>query len=793
MQTPHLNQYVTSLFSVVLIVILSFSSIGLCYDLAINEFLASNASTATDQDGEYDDWIELYNFGSSEIVVTDFTLTDNRENLDKWTFPDTSIQAGAFLIVWVDNDEEQAGLHASFKLSASGEEIILSHSDGAIIDSISYQTQNTDISFGRFPNGTGAFQTMLPSFAGMNSSEDPPDEDITELLFDADVIHKFELRFYTENWQDSLEYNYEALDQEFMPARLVYNDITMLDSIGVRYKGNSSYIRSGATVKKPFKFKFDEYIDGQTLLGVERLNFSNSVSDPTFMREMIGYNVSSKFMPSPRAVYANIFVEDELIGLYIQVEQVDELFLKRFFASNDGNLYKASDDGATLKFISDDPSAYEAEYELKSNEKENDWSGFIDILDKLNNTPDESFIEVMSECLNLDGVISHLAFNMVFSSFDSYTGSGRNFYFYDDSDTDLFNLIPWDLNETFGTYTNNWNVITTDVVRVSNADDRPLVRHIMQNDSLRSVYFDRIREMIDGYASLDTIAMLIERYQPIIEEDVLADENKLYSSEQFFTNIDDDVRISLGQVIPGLKSFSQARNFNILAQITDLEVFPGDCDNNGVVDALDILPIGVYFQFNGSSRKDGSLTWSSNSVMQWYNLPATYADANGDGMVDEQDVIGISTNWGKSHEISGSSYEIDPSDSTLLNRNRAAFNSIYISLSKNNEAEIEIKNLLDNLLSFESYDPENMVLGQNYPNPFNSSTVISFSLQEDQPVTLDVFNLNGQKVITPLLKKPYQTGQHVYLFDASTLPSGIYFYTLKTAERSQVRKMTILK
>ncbi|MBT7789502.1 MAG: T9SS type A sorting domain-containing protein [Calditrichaeota bacterium] len=770
-----------------------FSGTSFSQEIAINEFLARNDAVASDQDSEFDDWIELYNYGSSTISLNGLFLSDNREDLSKWSFPDTSINAGGFIIVWADNNPEQIGLHAEFKLSGSGEEIYLSDPESNIIDEVTYGVQTTDISIGRIPNGTGQYQPMVPTFSSFNSSEEPRHENISDTLFNADVIHRYELRFYTDNWQDSLEYNYEALDQEYMPAQLIYNDSVILDSIGVRYKGNSSYIRSGATVKKPFKFRFDKYIEDQLLFGIERLNFSNSVSDPTFMREMIGYNISSKLMPSPRAVYANIYVEDDLIGLYVQVEQVDEIFLNRFFTSNGFNLYKASDDGATLKYFGDDQSAYEAEYELKANEVENDWSGFIDLIDKLNNTPDDQFVETLNECLNIYNVIRHLAFNMVLSSFDSYTGSGRNFYFYDDEDSGKFNLIPWDLNETFGTYTNNWNVTTADAVLLSNANDRPLSRKIMQNDSLRMVYFDVIRELIEGPASYDSIVALTEQYLPLIEGHVIADQNKLYSDEMFFENINGDVRITLGQVIPGLKSFSVARSENLLGQIADFDVYPGDCDNNGVVDAFDILPIGLYFHSEGQKRGDVSFGWEPKVINTWYTRAATYADANGDGIVDEMDVIGIGVNWGNSYEGASTTFEIDPMNLKIINQHRDSFSALYKSLSGDNEAVVQIRNLLENILKMEPTVPLSYALEQNFPNPFNPTTTIRFSLPESQVVNLTVYDLMGQEVMSPIENGSFNTGQHDFILDASSLSNGIYIYRFQSANWGQSRKMVIVK
>lgn len=143
-------------------------------DLVINEFMASNDTTQADQDGEFEDWIELYNNTSSSISLNGFHLTDDAGNLTKWAFPDgTSIDGNGYLIIWADEDLDQAGLHADIKLAAGGETILVVDADGAIVDSITYPAQVTDISHGRFPNGTGDFQDMVPTFNAENTDESP--------------------------------------------------------------------------------------------------------------------------------------------------------------------------------------------------------------------------------------------------------------------------------------------------------------------------------------------------------------------------------------------------------------------------------------------------------------------------------------------------------------------------------------------------------------------------------------------------------------------------------------------
>ncbi len=141
-------------------------------DLVINEFMASNTAAVADQDGEFDDWIEIYNKGNLPINLDGYSLSDNANNLTKWTFPSgLVIQADSYLIVWADDDELQTGLHTDFKLSSTGESIYLLDNTNTIIDKIDYQNQVTDVSFGRFPNGTGDFQSMPFTFASENMVE----------------------------------------------------------------------------------------------------------------------------------------------------------------------------------------------------------------------------------------------------------------------------------------------------------------------------------------------------------------------------------------------------------------------------------------------------------------------------------------------------------------------------------------------------------------------------------------------------------------------------------------------
>ncbi|MCB9359846.1 MAG: CotH kinase family protein [Flavobacteriales bacterium] len=148
-----------------------FYTLAVGSDVVINELSASNASIQIDDAGEYDDWIELYNNTMSPISLDGYYLSDDANDLMQWVFPvGTTINANDYLIIWADKDTLQTGLHANFKLSASGETIYLSDATGNLLDEITFANQTTDVTYGRYPNGTGSFMFMNPTFAAENSN-----------------------------------------------------------------------------------------------------------------------------------------------------------------------------------------------------------------------------------------------------------------------------------------------------------------------------------------------------------------------------------------------------------------------------------------------------------------------------------------------------------------------------------------------------------------------------------------------------------------------------------------------
>ena len=145
--------------------------------IVINELMADNDNIIADPQGDYDDWLELHNLTDNAVLLTGMYLSDKEDEPTKWQFPEnTEIPANGYLIVWLDENGEDApdGLHANFKLSKGGETVMLVDTDArgnTVLDSVTFGEQETDVAFGRLPNGTGDFQVVVATPEAENQVE----------------------------------------------------------------------------------------------------------------------------------------------------------------------------------------------------------------------------------------------------------------------------------------------------------------------------------------------------------------------------------------------------------------------------------------------------------------------------------------------------------------------------------------------------------------------------------------------------------------------------------------------
>lgn len=138
--------------------------------ILINELLPKNSKYGSDEDGDFDDWIEIYNPSTEELDISGYYLSDSKKNPTKWKFPaGTTIEANGYLIVWCDEDSTHtSGLHTNYKLSADGENVVLLSPTLQVINLVEYPITLVEQSWARKPNGTGDFEWSVPTFNKAN-------------------------------------------------------------------------------------------------------------------------------------------------------------------------------------------------------------------------------------------------------------------------------------------------------------------------------------------------------------------------------------------------------------------------------------------------------------------------------------------------------------------------------------------------------------------------------------------------------------------------------------------------
>jgi hypothetical protein len=168
----------------------------------------------------------------------------------------------------------------------------------------------------------------------------------------------------------------------------------------------------------------------------------------------------------------------------------------------------------------------------------------------------------------------------------------------------------------------------------------------------------------------------------------------------------------------------------------------------------------IVMNYNNAPVGSGTAQFSATSVWTEFDVPITYTSED----TPDSAFIIITVSDASGSGVIGSYAYVD-----------------YVSFE------------IVNSIGLNSYLPEDFSLHQNYPNPFNPSTTIAFELQRSAEVTLEVYNLTGQKVSTLIKNEQRSAGLHEIDFDARHLPSGIYFYTFSTAGFKSTHKMIYIK
>jgi hypothetical protein len=359
-------------------------------------------------------------------------------------------------------------------------------------------------------------------------------------FYDIGTVHTIQLVFTQSNWDTLLDQLYAAGEDRLLGTAII--DGVTYDSVGVRYKGNSSY--DANRVKNPFNIKLDYVHGNQNIEGYTTIKLANGFSDPSFIRETLGYEIARKYMPASKANYAVVYVNGTQIGLYTNVEDVGDKFQEEHFYAADKTRIKGINDAVSLwtiwGYINATESSYANYYEVDSG---SDMSTFISFLNTLNNN--NSAVETV---FNVDRHLWMIAFDNLFVSLDAPINFGHNFYVCEDS-ANRYNSVPWDLNMSFGGFTRlmtGTNLTTTTMQQLnpllnSTHSSYPILNKILSNSMYKRMYLAHMRTMIEDNVSNGLIGTRGLQIQNGIASYVQSDPNKFYTYANFTANLNSSV------------------------------------------------------------------------------------------------------------------------------------------------------------------------------------------------------------------------------------------------------------
>jgi len=461
-------------------------------------------------------------------------------------------------------DTDTVSYWVDFKLGSSDSlSLIL---DDEVVDYMEWDDSDAPkgFSYGLYPDGSWDSQTLEVTPSEENQAVD---------FFAEDKVESIYITISETDWDSLLD---SPLLEEYHTASVTYKNTT-LDNVAFRTKGSSSLqaVANMNGTRYSFKVDMNYYVDGQKLLGMKKINLNNNYKDPTYMRERIAYDMMRSLgLPTPRLSYVNLYINGSLHGLYSLVEQVDSEFLEANFDNPEGDLYKPDGTGSDLLWIGSDFAAYSG-VELKTNEESSDNVWFINMINELNNGSD------LESVLDVDEILRYFAVSTAISNLDSYQGAlAHNYYIYEQDGR--FSIIPWDFNESFGTFrmgcrdSNTMITLYIDEPTSGTLADRPLIAKLLEYEAYKTAYHGYIEDLIDTIMDPDVISSTIADTKNLISEHVNNDPTAFYSYAEFEASLGGNM---IGEIF-GLQGFVDTRTENIIGQLSGSEPSEGDGSGN---------------------------------------------------------------------------------------------------------------------------------------------------------------------------------------------------------------------
>jgi DNA-directed RNA polymerase specialized sigma24 family protein len=321
-----------------------------------------------------------------------------------------------------------------------------------------------------------------------------------------------------------------GLDFNWVQGRLDFAD-GVFYPVGVRYRGNGTYVNSLFGPKQSFKVDLNQFIKKQKLAGLEKLNFVNSVPDNSYIHDALGEKLFSDLgIPAPRTAYAYLTLNvpgkfnDQALGLYLLIEDIDKEFAAARFGSKNIPIFKP----VTTDLFSDlgnDWNAYAEVYDLKTKATPDQKHRILELAQLTSRADDAEFARRLPEYLDLEEFAVFVAGHVLLSSYDGFLANGQNFYVYLNPESNKLGFIPWDQDHAWGEF----GYVGTADQREHASIWHPQTYHfiflerVMKVEAFRQVYRKTIENALANYFTKERLFPEIDRLAALIRPAVAAE------------------------------------------------------------------------------------------------------------------------------------------------------------------------------------------------------------------------------------------------------------------------------
>lgn len=407
----------------------------------------------------------------------------------------------------------------------------------------------------------GVMATIDMSTVEANATEKTTHPEYITNLFNKDDIMEIDIDIDEKLWNELAD---NAMEEEYYSANITINGETYYN-VGLRAKGNttlSQVANDDTTDRYSFKVKFDEYIDGQTLKGLEKLALNNMMQDTTYMKEYLSYDLLSKMgVSTPVFQYARITLNGEPWGLYLALEVMEESYIERYYGTTGGNLYKPettnmasknmpmeqgkeingpmgrNTGGADLVYSGDEHSNYSTIFEnaIFDYTNEEDYDKIIAMIKSLNED-----INNIEKHLDVDEVLRYFAVNTFVVNLDSYASNMKhNYYLYEQDG--ICSILPWDYNLAFGAFQGGSasNVINFPIDNpvADSLESSPLIGKLLEVEEYKEKYHEYLNEIVQDYVNSGVFTETINNTDNLIGDYVKNDATAFYTYDEYVASI----------------------------------------------------------------------------------------------------------------------------------------------------------------------------------------------------------------------------------------------------------------